>query len=356
MTGAWTGLSRGGPVDAVVLAAGESRRMGRPKMLLPWDGGTVLEAVVRSLLAAPVRRVAVVLGHRASEHRAALRQLARESRVLVVENPRYREGMLTSAQCGVAVLLREIPGGVASWCWEETRGATALLPEETRDGTAPLREQTRNGAVLLREEPRDRAEPRREESRNGTTLLREETRNRAVLLREETQDGQALLREETWDGAGLLREETRDGAALFREETRDGAGLLREETRDGAALFREETRDGAALLREETRDGAGLRREQAWGVAALHLTEARARDGATAVQTGSAPAETNRGADPAVVLIALGDQPLITPAVTASILTGHRGGLTVPTYAGRRGHPFCVDRSLLDDLLTLPPE
>ncbi|WP_375221515.1 nucleotidyltransferase family protein, partial [Symbiobacterium thermophilum] len=92
------------------------------------------------------------------------------------------------------------------------------------------------------------------------------------------------------------------------------------------------------------------------GVAALHLTEARARDGATAVQTGSAPAETNRGADPAVVLIALGDQPLITPAVVASILTGHRGGLTVPTYAGRRGHPFCVDRSLLDDLLTLPPE
>ena len=86
---------------AVVLAAGESRRMGAPKMLLPWGGRTVLGAVVEALLGAPVEQVAVVLGHRAAEIRQAV---PLDPKVAVCVNERYPEGMLTSIQCGVRAL------------------------------------------------------------------------------------------------------------------------------------------------------------------------------------------------------------------------------------------------------------
>lgn len=148
-------------VTAIVLAAGESRRMGTPKMLLPWGSSTVLGSVADTLLQVPeVDQLVVVLGHRASEIRAAV---PTHPRVNVAVNDRYPEGMLTSIQCGAAR------------------------------------------------------------------------------------------------------------------------------------------------------------------------------------STGS-------------LLITLGDQPLITPAAVAQILAAHEGGLTVPTYDGRRGHPVCVDASLVAPLLALPPE
>src|SRR5689334_14594664 len=87
-----------GRVTAIVLAAGESRRMGTLKPLLPYGSGTVIQAVVRSLKASPVDRVLVVLGHRADEIAASL---AGEG-VEIVLNPDYRDGMLTSVQSGAA--------------------------------------------------------------------------------------------------------------------------------------------------------------------------------------------------------------------------------------------------------------
>lgn len=48
--------------EAILLAAGASSRMGRPKALLPWSGRSLLEHQVLELLATRVRRVVVVLG------------------------------------------------------------------------------------------------------------------------------------------------------------------------------------------------------------------------------------------------------------------------------------------------------
>lgn len=45
---------------AIVPAAGHSRRMGRPKLLLPWDGSTVIETVIRAWRASRVAAVIVV--------------------------------------------------------------------------------------------------------------------------------------------------------------------------------------------------------------------------------------------------------------------------------------------------------
>jgi molybdenum cofactor cytidylyltransferase len=85
-------------VGAVVLAAGESRRMGSPKMLLPWDESTVLGTVIDRLLRSAVDQVVVVLGHRADEVGMAVPD---HPRVRTVVNPLYPAGMLTSIQCGV---------------------------------------------------------------------------------------------------------------------------------------------------------------------------------------------------------------------------------------------------------------
>jgi molybdenum cofactor cytidylyltransferase len=84
----------------VVLAAGESRRMGRPKQLLPFGERTILERVVDTLLTAGVGEVIVVLGHLAERVRAVLG----DRPVRTVVNESYRHGMLSSVKCGVRAI------------------------------------------------------------------------------------------------------------------------------------------------------------------------------------------------------------------------------------------------------------
>ncbi|MBI3945382.1 MAG: nucleotidyltransferase family protein [Armatimonadetes bacterium] len=86
---------------AIILAAGESRRMGRPKQLLPYGDRTVLQRVADNVLASGVRPVIVVLGHRAEEVRASLG----DRPVVPVVNTDYASGMLSSVQAGVRAAL-----------------------------------------------------------------------------------------------------------------------------------------------------------------------------------------------------------------------------------------------------------
>lgn len=91
-------------VAAVVLAAGESRRMGRAKLLLPWGSGTVLGSVVASLLDAGAEPVVVVLGAGADAVQAALRPWVGDGRVQSVRNANFAQGMLSSVQTGLAAV------------------------------------------------------------------------------------------------------------------------------------------------------------------------------------------------------------------------------------------------------------
>jgi molybdenum cofactor cytidylyltransferase len=81
----------------IVLAAGESRRMGQPKQLLPFGERTILERVVDTLLTAGVGEVIVVLGHLADRVGTVLG----DRPVRAVVNADYRQGMLSSVKCGV---------------------------------------------------------------------------------------------------------------------------------------------------------------------------------------------------------------------------------------------------------------
>jgi molybdenum cofactor cytidylyltransferase len=98
-------------IPAIVLAAGKSTRMGRPKALLPLVGNdTFLTYVVRTLLEASVDDVVVVVGHEAQaivEHFAGSGLRAR-----FVENPEYERGQLTSLLEGLNVVDR--PGVIAT--------------------------------------------------------------------------------------------------------------------------------------------------------------------------------------------------------------------------------------------------
>lgn len=94
----------------VILAAGESRRMGRPKALLAAPGWEPPESFLDrmiGLLAAHSAPVIVVLGAHADAIRGGA---ARASQATFVVNQRYPEGQLTSLQCGLRAVPEEAAG------------------------------------------------------------------------------------------------------------------------------------------------------------------------------------------------------------------------------------------------------
>ncbi len=92
-----------GEAVAILLAAGESRRMGQLKALLPWQGDTLLGCQVSSLLQAGIHQVVVVLGHKRDR---LLPLLEGRDRVVSVFNPDYQAGKTTSIKTGIEAVLR----------------------------------------------------------------------------------------------------------------------------------------------------------------------------------------------------------------------------------------------------------
>ena len=91
-------------IAAVIAAAGQSRRMGQPKQLLPWGDATVIAAVVNNLHRAGAAPVVCVVGHRSAELREALR----DAPAVLVYNEEYQaREMIASYQAGVRRLRRE---------------------------------------------------------------------------------------------------------------------------------------------------------------------------------------------------------------------------------------------------------
>ena len=87
-------------VYAVVAAAGRSRRMGTQKLLLPFGGTTVLGRVVKSLLAAPVSGVVVVVSAEGDDVAAEATRAGGGTTI----NPDGDGDMLSSIRCGLRAL------------------------------------------------------------------------------------------------------------------------------------------------------------------------------------------------------------------------------------------------------------
>jgi molybdenum cofactor cytidylyltransferase len=91
-------------VAAIILAAGESRRMGFPKALLPYRNDTFLDTLI-GLFEARCQPVIVVLGAGADQIRSRVTRPA-----TFVVNPDYLRGMTTSLQCGLRAVPPEAEG------------------------------------------------------------------------------------------------------------------------------------------------------------------------------------------------------------------------------------------------------
>lgn len=88
-------------ISAIILAAGESKRMGQPKMLLPWGNGTVLTHVISVFREAGVEDIIVVTGGA----RDQVEKLVSDLYVRAVFNEAFQTGeMLSSIQCGLRTL------------------------------------------------------------------------------------------------------------------------------------------------------------------------------------------------------------------------------------------------------------
>lgn len=97
------------PIAAVILAAGQSRRMGRPKLLLPWGRGLLVDAVLSQVSQAGFDRAVLVSGawRQQVEARAALYNTA------CAYNPDYGRGQSTSLQAGLTWLRGQSPQAAA---------------------------------------------------------------------------------------------------------------------------------------------------------------------------------------------------------------------------------------------------
>ncbi len=135
----------------VVLAAGEAVRFGSPKLLLPWRGEPIIRHPVRAALTAGLDPVVVVAGEYLLEIQNALRDMP----VMVIENPRWKEGQSTSLQTGLASITRSI-GGVIFLLADQPQVPVGLIRAlvETHAShlepiTAPLVDGQRGNPVLF---------------------------------------------------------------------------------------------------------------------------------------------------------------------------------------------------------------
>jgi len=98
-------------ICAIILAAGQSKRMGAQKLLLPFDGGTVIGRIAGEISRSPVARILVVVGADAArvaaalENESALRSADKPGDFLsFVTNPDPAGEMLSSVRCGLRAL------------------------------------------------------------------------------------------------------------------------------------------------------------------------------------------------------------------------------------------------------------
>ena len=126
-------------VAAIVLAAGESRRMGRPKPLLDWGGKPLLQHQIDELSAAGCEPIVVVLGHDAERIAAAIRC----GGCPVVHNREYASGRASSLRAGADALPDDAAAVVVASVDTPLRSATVgALIEAWRDRADP-------GAIIV---------------------------------------------------------------------------------------------------------------------------------------------------------------------------------------------------------------
>lgn len=112
-------------IGLIVLAAGASTRMGCPKQLLRYQGHSLIQHIVKTVVDSVCNPIIVVLGANAEQIKSELQALP----VRVVENPDWATGMSTSIRVGIEVLHTEHPdiAGVVFAVCDQPLTSTRLI-------------------------------------------------------------------------------------------------------------------------------------------------------------------------------------------------------------------------------------
>jgi CTP:molybdopterin cytidylyltransferase MocA len=126
-------------MPAIILAAGASRRLGQPKQLIQIGDEILLERTIRVVREAGIEAVVVVLG----AHREEILARSDLSRVNVIENPDWAEGIASSICAGVS----------ASEAADPKASEVMLLacdqPALTAEHLRAMVDASRNGAAIV---------------------------------------------------------------------------------------------------------------------------------------------------------------------------------------------------------------
>jgi molybdenum cofactor cytidylyltransferase len=125
-------------VWALVLGAGESKRMGKPKLLLPFGDKTIIEHILDNISQSKAGKILLVLG----SHREEILIKIGGRPVETVINYRYREGMLSSIQTGFEALPQDASAALVCL------GDQPFIPFSVFDTLIETYERTKKGIVL----------------------------------------------------------------------------------------------------------------------------------------------------------------------------------------------------------------
>ena len=126
-------------ISAVVLAAGAGSRFGGGKLLAPYRGRPLVEAVLRGLHEAPVNEIIAVVGDKTGEEEDMLRQVCSRYGAIIAVNPNWEEGISTSVKRGLSA------------CSPDSDAAVVVLGDQPLVGETAVErlvEAHKRGAVL----------------------------------------------------------------------------------------------------------------------------------------------------------------------------------------------------------------
>lgn len=123
---------------AIVLAAGESKRMKTQKLLLPFRGKTIIEQVIENILHSEVDKILVVLG----SGKENIMKVTERLPVSTCFNESYKKGMLSSVICG----LRSLPSSCRAVL--VFPGDQPLIPGEVINKVIQAYNDTKIGIII----------------------------------------------------------------------------------------------------------------------------------------------------------------------------------------------------------------
>ncbi|MEX2115867.1 MAG: nucleotidyltransferase family protein [Bacteroidota bacterium] len=163
-----------GSIHAMILAAGESLRLGSPKQLLLYQGTTLIRHLAKTALDSRAHKVSVVIGANAGEIEAEVSRLP----LSVINNAKWQEGISSSIRAAVAALgsdtaavlfllsdqplvstpilnalieaFREHPDRIIACAYADTVGVPAIFPKSYFPDLAALTGDAGAKTVLLR--------------------------------------------------------------------------------------------------------------------------------------------------------------------------------------------------------------